>query len=1519
MASPRASRGPPLPLLLPLLLLLLLPPPAAPGPRGQPPSPASRAPSGAPLADAGLARPPEPGSERELQPLPPQHSRGPAPPAPSPTPSGPGVATRRGPSGRGRSAAAVRNHWPENNTEPHLENITFYQGQGNFSAVVSKEPVMVQTSRKSHTSSSAPEDFTLLTETANTGRRSDSLSGTDFIMSPAAGSPEVATALNSQNNTSAWEKLHWSSSGSESEKRIAASQTESGTLQGSLATGKGLPEEATMRPQVAATSVLSQSSLPALEMGEQTMFLGKRNSWGPELSSQHFSRTPAYTPPSDHSSSSGSIKELNNFTAFSSPSASQTESMHDATMFTDGVPRMLQSLPVSLGPVNETEHFPEYSEIAATSASVRSSPSVEESRRNSEVTGNLGNAEITEPSTENGFKLTSSEISMEFWQSDSPTSGGHQLATISDANNGSSISQTETVSRSVPSIEGGESTAHWSLTNSKMFVNGTGSSTSPPEAMNSSVLTQFSDSAPQPEGSTLSDRNYSEPSTESLSVSSSESLDPSASRGERSTVEGSHDVAGSSVPQEKTSGSHPHSPHTSATFTRGGERTLRSLTNGSTAPEEVGSSASVLRETESATQHLDVTEDTDFVSGSLAASHVLGVTGVGYGQLNGTDMEQRTSSDLTDHTYASSTFTKGERALLSITDNLDTRESSTSYIKISNSSHVEYSSSSHARTERSNASSSSYDGEYAQPSTESLVMGTPNPPSYTPTTNLSNTSILPDVYAEPVGDSSSSPSGAPLPLPSVSQSHQLFSSALPSTSASAPLLKSTSDAFLSSSPSPLPVSSIASTPASSTTAPSTPAPSTLAPSTLAPSTLAPSTLVPSTPAPSTPAPSTPAPSTPAPSSVSQPTLPRSSSTPVLPRARETSGTSLGTWTMASSIAMLHSSQTADPKNQSDPYQEKAITEPKSPSLGSLPKVSTEAGTVSSPSGVPLPPALTESSTKQTLPASSTSLAQVSPALRATTLETSHPSVTTVSLPSSTVALMSGTTIVQTTSGKQVLPISPEILVPQISTQDAVTTKRTQVHVDTTTRLIPLTSAPTSARELATRLSVTEEHSPASHFSRAPPSPQTTDVSTVQALTLKSTTFPAQDSTQSPTALSSPASVNICATNPCLHDGNCIADASSRGYRCVCSPSWRGDDCSVDVNECLLNPCPPLATCNNTQGSFTCKCPVGYQLEKGICNLVRTFVTEFKLKKTFLNTTMEKHSDLHEVENEITKMLNVCFSTLPGYTRSTAHASGESSMVVLSLQTTFSLASNVTLFDLADRIQRCVNSCRSSAEVCQLLGSQRRFFRAGSLCKRKSPECDRDTSICTDLDGIALCQCKSGYFQFNKMDHSCRACEDGYRLENETCMSCPFGLGGLNCGNPYQLITVVIAAAGGGLLLILGIALIVTCCRKNKNDISKLIFKSGDFQMSPYAEYPKNPRSQEWGREAIEMHENGSTKNLLQMTDVYYSPAGVRNPELERNGLYPAYTGLPGSRHSCIFPGQYNPSFISDESRRRDYF
>ncbi|XP_075412421.1 protein HEG homolog 1 isoform X1 [Tenrec ecaudatus] len=1407
MASP-----PPPPLLLLLLLLLL---PATPGARGQSPGPARREHSGAPPGGTGLRRPPEPGPERA--PPPRGESRAPATPGPGQPPPGPGAATRRGPSGRvpgSARAAAGRSQQPERNTEPHLESITFPQDQVHFSTGASTEPVTTPVPRERQASPDVAERFAPHSEAANAGGQYAPPSRIDHAVSisSAGGSSELATALNVPKGTSALAELPPSSSSSsseseETEERIAPSQTESGTPRRLLDRGKQLPEEeATLPLPGAASSVLSQSLHPAMERGEGGTPARGSRSWEPGPSAPHFSRTPAISPSSEQASSSGSITALNTLTTFSNPSVGQTESAHDGALRTAGAPRILQSLPVPLGPVNERVHLPDDSGIALTSPS---SPTEEESRRDSRVTGNLGDGEVVEPSTENGFGLTSSKISKGFLESNSPTFGGPQRATRSDADSGRPAAQTETVSRPLPSVGGGAGTAQLSVTHSEALGHVTGSL--------AAAWTRVSDSAPPSEGSTPRVRHYSEPSTEALSASSSESLDFSAaSRGERSTMEDSPELGGR---PEKGSRAHALSPHTSATFTGSGERTLPDLTNGSTTSGDVGSPASVLRKTESPAWPGGMTEDTGLASGPLAATRVLAATDMHDARVSGTDADQRTSSDHADHTYASPVFTTGARALLPITENTsstDTRGSAPSFIETANSPPSERPSSSHARTERSHAPP--YDRGYTQPSTESLVVPSTDPPSYTPTVNVPNTLVLLNVDPGLVG-SSFSPSEPLGPLSSVSQAHPWFASTPPSTGASAPPLMSTSEAAWSSSPPSLPTSLRVSILASS--------------------------------------------------SSSHATVSHPAGTQALPRAEETSGMSAGTWTVASSLAVAHSSQTADARNQ-----EEIMTEPKS-----LPTTSAEPVTTGSLSGVPLAPASTQPSLEQTLPVTSTSLARVSPPLRVPTPQTAHPPVTAVGLPSSTAALLGSPTTVQTAAGTQRVPLSPETLAPHSSTQGAVTAERTLVHLDSTTSPVPLTRAPASAREASTGRASTEAHNPAPHPSQPSLPPQTTDAPTAPGSTLQPTAMPAQGSTQSPRALPSPASVDSCASSPCLHDGNCTVEATRRGYHCVCPPSWQGDDCSVDVNECLLNPCPPLATCDNTQGSFTCTCPVGYQLEKGICNLVRTFVTELKLKKTFLNATLEKLSDVREAGDELTKMLNVCFSPLPGYTRSTVHASRESSVVAISLQTTFSLTSNVTLFDLADTMQKCVNSCRSSAEVCQLLGSQRRIFRAGSLCKRKSPECDRETSICTDLDGVALCQCKSGYFQFNKMDHSCRACEDGYRLENKTCMSCPFGLGGLNCGNPYQLITVVIAAAGGGLLLILGIALIVTCCRKSKNDISKLIFKSGDFQMSPYAEYPKNPRSQEWGREAIEMHENGSTKNLLQMPDAYYSILGWKPAEV----------------------------------------
>ncbi|KAK1165817.1 protein HEG [Acipenser oxyrinchus oxyrinchus] len=413
------------------------------------------------------------------------------------------------------------------------------------------------------------------------------------------------------------------------------------------------------------------------------------------------------------------------------------------------------------------------------------------------------------------------------------------------------------------------------------------------------------------------------------------------------------------------------------------------------------------------------------------------------------------------------------------------------------------------------------------------------------------------------------------------------------------------------------------------------------------------------------------------------------------------------------------------------------------------------------------------------------------------------------------------------------------------------------------------------------------------------------------LTEKATTVVQVTSTKVLVTTTVTPAVSICKQHPCTNNGKCVVE--NGGRRCHCPPAWQGDDCSEDVDECLSSLCPADSTCVNTRGSFTCECPLGYTLEEGRrCALARTFLGTFLPNNTNIRIT-----ETQEIQRELLHMLNTSLSHFRGYYRSTFTIARKADWLNVSAVNLFSIASNVTSQEVLASVQQYMRKWSPMNEHSDLLHSL--AYTAVSLCSLKVPRCDLDTSQCSDAYGIAFCQCKPGYFKYNDNDHSCRACDDGHKLENGTCVSCPFGFGGFNCGNPYKLITVVLAAAGGSLLLILGISLIVICCRKDKNDISKLIFKSGEFQMSPYAEHPKSNRiSVEWGRETIEMQENGSTKNLLQMTDIYYSP-GPRTHEVDRNGLLP-YTGLPGSRHSAIiYPGQYNPSFSGDEARRRDYF
>ncbi|XP_069472747.1 protein HEG homolog 1 isoform X2 [Ambystoma mexicanum] len=966
--------------------------------------------------------------------------------------------------------------------------------------------------------------------------------------------------------------------------------------------------------------------------------------------------------------------------------------------------------------------------------------------------------------------------------------------------------------------------------------------------------------------------------TEVLPVSASESRLVSDSE----TGNGLQPVSINDV-DKRTSLSHTDSMYLSTTYSRGGERTLLSITNGSTSVDITESSV-----------YYNISKTSDSPDSSSMEDGEKTRVFNGDADFSRTSWERFLIHSSNTSTHSSQTYNPATESSEPVEYSQKPSDTGSNTADPSMGSGVTTSRSDYGTAENLGSTPDSM---------FSLLNSSPSAPSSTAPVPISSTSIesISSSFSEPSTPFISSASSTYYQLSSLSTSHPPMFSSPPTMTSIVPVTSSMP--VLTMSPYPVPSSFSADPPNLSTTSffSSLSSRHPLQMSSFSTTTSSPesSSLSPSS----------------SPSSASLPgeSL-QTSPSPVAAQDPE------DTVTVESSSTLYHSSKSTDSGSHNDP----PLTEG-SPSLGSTQLPSPSAFTTerfNRPISATEAAIVTKSFTEGNITFEDGAFVDSTTVLAPTissTQETHHietPEQATNSLPYATKLPDLDTTsqlsikktahtVSRTFESHSIDHTTGYVAAIRTSLTEAADTMITQVRGMTTPDLPPSTAKSTT---LAT------ESTPSSASYKTPSAGRPPSMS--PTIATKSNTSPAVKSTP----VTSQTSVSLCSANPCFHGGKCIVDHITSSYRCLCLPSWTGEQCSTDVDECLSNPCPPKATCINAQGSFTCRCPLGYQLEKGAgCSLARTFIGQIKISSTFVNSSDGRHLQRRDFEGEVLQMFRTSLSVLDGYNTSSILDAREAGYIVLSVQHVFSLESKVTIYDVMRSLQSYMKSCEASEKTaghCELLTRYQLYYKADSLCHVKFPECDRETSECTDLDGIALCQCRAGYFKYSKMDYSCRACEDGYKRENGTCVRCPFGMGGFNCGNPYQLITIVIAAAGGGLLLILGTALIVTCCRKNKNDISKLIFKSGDFQMSPYAEYPKNPRSSEWGREAIEMQENGSTKNLLQMTDVYYPP-GLRNPELERNGLYPI-AGVPGSRHSCIYPGQYNPTFLNEE-RRRDYF
>ncbi|CAH2304983.1 HEG homolog 1 [Pelobates cultripes] len=129
-------------------------------------------------------------------------------------------------------------------------------------------------------------------------------------------------------------------------------------------------------------------------------------------------------------------------------------------------------------------------------------------------------------------------------------------------------------------------------------------------------------------------------------------------------------------------------------------------------------------------------------------------------------------------------------------------------------------------------------------------------------------------------------------------------------------------------------------------------------------------------------------------------------------------------------------------------------------------------------------------------------------------------------------------------------------------------------------------------------------------------------------------------------------VSPCSSNPCQNGGRCTENRIQSTFQCECPPAWQGTHCHRDVDECLSDPCPPQTTCSNIKGSFSCRCPLGYILQKGTgCILVRTFLGQINVPHIVRNGSGRKYANLHEIEEAIVSILSSSFASINGYYRS----------------------------------------------------------------------------------------------------------------------------------------------------------------------------------------------------------------------------------------------------------------------------